>query len=152
MNYNYYNNVRVPKYAVRRYKQSDEIADIVAKSIPIFHSLLDFNEDIIITLKPRRGNTKAIYDPNLDEVEADLRYGDSFGVLSLVAHELVHAEQYKQERLDSFWANGGYIYRWHDTYTYITEEGYNTYIPPWEAEAYERQDGLALVVYSELGF
>ena len=153
MQYHYFNNVRVPSYTVgrKKYGDSKRIAELVERSIPIFHTLLDFNKDIIITLKPRRGNVLGLYDPNVDEVEMEFRYKDDFHVMSILAHEFVHAEQYKQGRLDSQWNHYGYIYRWHDTYTYITEEGYNSFLPPWEQEAYERQDGLALVVCAELG-
>lgn len=153
MQYNYFSNVRAPSYIVgrKKYGRVKEFAQLIEKSIPLFHSLLDFENDIIITLKPRRGNILGIYDPNLDEVEIDPRQSDPFCLISILAHELVHAEQYKQGRLDSEWSGYGYTYRWYDAYYCIVEEDYNKYLPPWEQEAYERQDGLALVVCSELG-
>lgn len=153
MQYTYFNNVRVPSYVIGRKKYGDvkRLALLVDQSIDIFRSLVDFREDITITLKPMRGYANGIYDPNVDEVELDFRSGDDFHLISVLAHELVHAEQYKQGRLNSEWHHFGYTYRWYDTYMYLTEQRYKTYIPPWEQEAYERQDGLALVVCAELG-
>jgi hypothetical protein len=69
--------------------------------------------------------------------------------LEVLAHELVHAEQYHQGRMD--W-NGGWNY-WMGT-RWSTNQGttYNAYRElPWEKEAWGRQEELAKEVDRALG-
>ena len=155
MEYKYWQHVRVPKYVFSQRKYNTHninlLVDIVEESLPVFRSMVDFDDQLLITLKPMRGKTKGIYDPNVCMVESEYRYDDVFLFLTVIAHELVHAEQYHTGRFDSEWRGTDYLYRWYDTYYSIIERDYNKYLPPWEQEAYERQEGLALAVCSELG-
>lgn len=162
MEYQYFGCVRVANHNLARYgKQYNvrENARIIERAVPVFRSLLSFSDEIIITLKPLRGDASGYYDPNLDEVEVDFRYGYAEGqtpipLLSVVAHEIVHADQYFTGRLDSEWDHEQceYSYSWNgQTKIIIPEDKYSSYILPWEQEAIEKQDALALIVCAELG-
>ena len=158
MEYNYYGPVRVSKHVLTRYNKQyhiEEKARTIERAIPVFRTLLDFSEEVIVTLRPLRGDDSGYYDPNTDEVEADFRYGHTddnsvIPLLTLVAHELIHAEQYFTGRLDSVWEDDGYTYKWKGKHIHVPESLYNTYIFPWELEATELQDSLALIVCAEL--
>lgn len=161
MEYQYFGCVRVANHNLARYGKQYNIrenARIVERSIPVFRSLLSFSDEIIVTLKPLRGNASGYYDPNVDEVEADFRYGHTeeqspIPLLTVIAHELVHAEQYFTKRLDSEWNHEQceYSYSWRGQANIIIPENkYNSYILPWEQEAIEKQDALALTVCAEL--
>lgn len=155
MQYKHYNKVKVPRYVVGRNKYKGKeigpLIDLVNQSLPIFHSLVHFSDQLTVALKPMHKTLLGVYDPNTDTVEAEYRHLDPFTLLSTVAHELVHAEQYYQKRFDSEWHGNGYLYRWNDSYYTVIEKDYNKYLPPWEEEAFERQEGLALIVCAELG-
>ena len=155
MQYKHYDKVKVPRYVVGRTKyhghQMGDLIDIVNEALPVFRTMLEFSDQLHVALKPMNKKLLGVYDPNTDTVEAEYRHLNPFILLSTIAHELVHAEQYYQKRFDSEWHGNGYLYKWNNTYYTIIEKDYNKYLPPWEEEAFERQDGLALAVCSELG-
>lgn len=117
-----------------------------------FHTLLDFDKSVTIRLcKIKAGNVSGRYRSGYKLVE--LEYTSSIKqMMEWLAHELVHAEQYHQKRLESCWINGkGWASKWKGKI--ITNKGttYNAYRNlPWEEEAFTRQKALAEIVYDRL--
>ena len=100
-----------------------------------FKDYFDFDDDVEFHVRPVRGNTHGWYRNKTKKIEIDPRYGAK-KVLDTIAHELVHAEQYKQGRLEwdtahcqSIW-NGELHKRGTTHKQYLNR--------PWEIEARNR--------------
>jgi predicted SprT family Zn-dependent metalloprotease len=96
-----------------------------------FKDHFDFDHDVEFHVRPVRGKTHGWYLSNKKRIEIDPRYS-ALSVLDTIAHELVHAEQYKQGRLEwnskhsSVW-NGEHHNRGTTHKQYLNR--------PWEIEA-----------------
>ena len=100
-----------------------------------FKEYFEFDDDVEFHVRPVRGNTHGWYRNKKKKVEIDPRYGPN-KTLDTIAHELVHAEQYKQGRLSwdqdarqSVW--NGEVHKRGTTYKLYRNR-------PWEIEARER--------------
>ena len=117
-----------------------------------FHTLLDFDKAVTIRLcKIKANNVSGRYVSSVKVVE--LEYTNCMSEMTeWLAHELVHAEQFHQKRLESCWISGkGWASKWNGKI--ITNKGttYNAYRNlPWEEEAFNRQKKLANTVYDRL--
>lgn len=124
-------------------------ANLLEKALVHYHTLVDFGQDVNIALCGMNSLIDGIYDPNTKYVEVNYRY-TGYSLLSVVSHELVHAEQYHQGRLITTRYKNGYKYMWEGRESFIEDGSYHTVEWPWEREANDRQDGLSLVICDEL--
>ena len=96
---------------------------------------IDFNEDVCFLIRPIKGTTRGIAFNKSNRIEIDPRY-HSLEILETIAHELVHSEQYKQNRLVFDATNRLWV--WSNT-SYRTATSFRQYYNfPWEVEARER--------------
>lgn len=135
----------------KRYRnKSLDVAQVVNRSIDQFRKYLDFPKDIQVRISPIRGNCSGRYNNHCKTVElkCTLPWDKALEVL---AHELVHAEQYHQKRLiKKFESNKGWVHYW---YGELGNRGttYRAYRnQPWEVEAWTRQAQLAEQVCQDL--
>ena len=140
-------NIFVSIQARRNYlEQSKELASMVKDAMPFFRNLLDLPKNIYVRIGTKRGSFRGSYNNSEKVLFLNVCKYDYDDCLTTLAHELVHAEQYKQGRLSvsSFITKKGYINYWNGEE--ITNKGrtYNSYRKqPWEVEAFGRQSGLA---------
>ena len=123
------------KYGNYKHLQYD--AKLVLRWIKFYWNDLkehfDFDDEIAFHVRPIRGTFQGWYKSERNRIEIDPRYPPE-SVLDTIAHELVHAEQYKQGRLT--WDHGaclwnGEVYKRGKTYKMYRNR-------PWEIEARER--------------
>jgi len=100
-----------------------------------FKDYFDFDDDVEFHVRPVRGNTHGWYRSRRKRIEIDPRYGTK-KVLDTIAHELVHAEQYKQGRLA--WDSKKLVSLWNGKFHKrgTTYKQYRNL--PWEIEARQR--------------
>lgn len=69
--------------------------------------------------------------------------------IKVLAHEMVHAEQFHENRLS--WSNVSSSFIWNEEVSKNKGTTYNRYrAQPWEVEAFDRQESLAEIVFSQL--
>lgn len=140
-------NIFVSIQARRNYlSESKELAFMVKNSLPVFRTLLDLPKTIYVRIGTKRGGFRGSFN-NYEKVlflnVSRFNYEDCMLTL---AHELVHAEQYKQGRLSvsSFLTKKGYINYWNGEEIKNKGMTYSSYRKqPWEVEAFGRQKELA---------
>lgn len=126
------------------------VASMVNRSIDVFRKYLDFPEDIKIRIAPIKGkNNGTCHQNGVIVLRCTLAWDLA---LEVFAHELVHAEQYKQGRLKTNWVYGkGYVTSWNGDRVNNKGTTYKSYREqPWEQEAWGRQYELAEKVHQEL--
>jgi hypothetical protein len=105
-------------------------------------------------MKPIRAKSIAgLYDSDEEMAVIDPRRC-VFPLLGTLAHEMVHAEQYYQGRLQAVYEKKkkNWLHQWDGELIANKGKTLNSYLKqPWEIEAYERQDILAIIVCEELG-
>lgn len=150
------NGVRVPAYVLthatyKKYKVA-ELATLVAAAVPLMREHLDFSDSIDIIIKPIRMRDRVgQYHEGRDEVVLDFRRGSRYSLISTLAHELTHAEQYFTGRLTREWKKWDWVYQWENNVIGNKGSTFQSYMKlPWEIEARERQDGIALMVCDDL--
>jgi hypothetical protein len=100
-----------------------------------FKDYFDFDNDVEFHVRPVRGNTHGWYRSRSKRIEIDPRYGTK-KVLDTIAHELVHAEQYKQGRLA--WDSKKLVSLWNGEF-HKRGNTHKQYLNlPWEIEARQR--------------
>lgn len=128
-----------------------DVATVVNRSIDQFRKYLTFPKDISVRIAPIKGRTNGRYINTIKMVEIDcsLSWDDALEVL---AHELVHAEQYHQGRLSHAYVRGrGIVHSWNGDMNQSRGTTYNAYRnQPWEVEAWGRQAELAEKVCQDL--
>lgn len=127
---------------------------IIKEAMFIFRQILDLPDNLTVRLAfiKKRNRMGTYYNgDNIAEVES--RRGSHMDLLRTLAHELVHAEQYKTGRLKSEWVpRVGYVQQWYGEAVKNKGATYRSYRKqPWEVEAFDRQDGLAKFVGSLIG-
>jgi hypothetical protein len=132
-------------------KKADAVKQIIQKTLPEFRKLLDLPADLIFRVAPIKArNTNGSYDSDHKLVNIDCRLPWA-KALEVLAHELVHAEQYHTNKLKKkFIGRKGWMHYWNGE---IGKKGttYKAYRDqPWEQEAWSRQAALAEQVCSIL--
>ena len=122
---------------VNHNKRSYNIAKMIQIALPKFRLLLALDNKIVFRIAPLKGNTKGRYYSDTKTVEIDCRLREEKAMCTL-AHELVHAEQYKQKRLQQKKRQGRYVFFWRGE---PTRKKY--WDQPWEIEARLRQVKLS---------
>lgn len=136
----------------KRYRNKAlEVATVVNRSIHQFRKYLDFPKDIQIRIAPIKGTTNGRYYDGSKMVELDCTLPWD-KALEVFAHELVHAEQYKQGRLKQEFVSGkGFVHSWNGSLNTNRGSTYRAYRnQPWEIEAWSRQAELAEKVCQDL--
>lgn len=138
-------------YSKRKRNTTLEIATLVNRSLNQFRKYLDFPKDIKIRIAPIKGTLNGRYSSGSRtvEIKCTLSWAKALEVL---AHELVHAEQYKQGRLKQSYITGrGWVHSWNGDKINNKGTTYKAYRnQPWEQEAWARQAELAEKVCSDL--
>lgn len=124
-----------------------KLARMVKMAMPHFRKLLDLPDDLQIRIAGIKGRTQGRYfgDERVAVLDTDLSM--SMQALEVLAHELVHAEQWKQKRLSHVLCNGRWTSLWNGRMGYPRGTTYAAYrAQPWEEEAFRRQVELAKAV------
>jgi hypothetical protein len=125
------------------------IAELTEKALPILREMLSFDEEVqirVTALKSKNLNGRFFNKTKM--VEIDCRLGLSHA-LQILAHELVHAEQYHTGKLQDM---GNKTKVWNNETIAAKPASYKKYRDlPWEAEAWARQEELANAVMAKLG-
>lgn len=131
------------------------LRDMIALSMPVFEKLLSLPEDIIFRLATHR-KFSGLYYQNSHTILIDPRFS-YMPFLEILAHELVHAEQYYDGRLSADFKNGKWYNVWQGKlfpareFSIKTELSYDEYRnQPWEKEAFGREKDLAKKVIIEV--
>lgn len=133
--------------------QANRVQALIEKALPILKSKLNFDDKVCIRIaciKARKVN--GYYNHGTKTAEIDFRLFNPLDIVRVLAHELVHAEQYHECRLVNAWDSRKkrYAFEW---YGEKTNQGttYKAYRDqPHEIEAWTRQESLAWDVVAEL--
>lgn len=127
------------------------VATVVNHTIDEFRKHLEFPQDVIVRIAPVKGTVNGRYYSTSKMVELDCRLPWD-KALEVLAHELVHAEQYFQGRLKKEYIRGkGWAHSWNDNLSKNRGSTYRAYRnQPWEQEAWARQGELAEKVHQAL--
>lgn len=126
------------------------IAKLIKATIPQFRKLLKLPRGLRFRVGPiKRCSTTGRYWSQSKIVDLDSRQTPEEALLVL-AHELVHAEQFYEKRLVNKWLKSkGWVSYWNGKQNKSKGATFNSYMnQPWEVEAYQRQDELALAVHN----
>ena len=120
------------------------VAGLIRKTLPEFRSLLKLPASLIFRVAPIKSKTtRGHYNSDSKLVTLDCRLPWN-AALEVLAHELVHAEQYHLGKLKKkFSTRKGWMHYWNGE---LGNKGttYKAYRDqPWEQEAWTRQAGLA---------
>jgi len=129
-------------------------ADRLVAALDCLRNLLDLPADLRVVIKPiAKKTTRGCYWHHNNTIWVDPRTENVRALVETLAHECVHAEQYKQGRLAQVWDNRkGYIYQWCGQINFNKGTTYAKYREqPWEVEAFDRQEALAKTVFNMMG-
>jgi len=130
---------------------ANPVGELIRKTIPEFKNLLKLPTDLIFRVAPIKSRTTNGHYNSTDKlVTIDCRLPLT-AALEVLAHELVHAEQYHLGKLKKkFSTRKGWMHYWNGeagnkgaTYKSYREQ-------PWEQEAWSRQVVLARQVSGSL--
>jgi len=125
-------------------------ASVINRSVSLFRKYLTLPPKLRFRVTSLRGNYHGYYYNDEKLVEIDCKLNKKM-VLEVLAHELVHAEQYFTKKLVVLRSTKrGWVHYWNGT---KGKKGttYNSYRnQPWEIEAFDRQGDLAAAVEEEL--
>lgn len=123
--------------------KADTVRSVIEATAEEFLKLLNVPDDIRFRVAPIKGRFSGRYNHDARTVELDCRLHWHHAMLVL-AHELVHAEQFNENRLETrYLPSVGYAYFWHGKRWKDKGTSYQAYLnQPWEKEAYERQTKL----------
>ena len=129
---------------IRRAK-TKVIAALIEEALPHFRKLLSFPDTVAFRVAPIKGTFMGKYYSyeKLVEISPELALNQ---VLRVVAHELVHAEQYHTGKLkpELDKSKGRWVDIWEGEVHTGRGTTYKAYRAlPWEVEAYDREQGLA---------
>jgi hypothetical protein len=116
------------------------ISKMIEVTLPYFRKLLNLRPDLEFRIAPLKGRLHGRYNYDSKVIEINCRLTQPTALMTL-AHELVHAEQYYQKRLQQKKRSGRWFYFWNGE---ITRKSY--WNQPWEIEARQRQKELAMTV------
>lgn len=126
-------------------------AALIEHALPVFHELLHLPASITVRiagLKSRSLRGRYVYSTCTAELSYSL---SDERLLTTLAHELVHAEQYNTGKLKNEWSNRGWVHQWEGDMNYNKGSTYKAYRnQPWEVEAFGREKILAEVVWQRI--
>lgn len=128
-----------------------ENARLVELALPHFRKLLNLPGTVRIRIAGIKGTIRGRYysDTKFVLLDSALR---GKKLLSTLAHELVHAEQYHTGKLTKCIVPGkGWMHQWEGSVINNRGRTYKAYrAQPWEVEAFARQEQLADQVWNTL--
>ena len=119
--------------------------------MPKIKQYIDYKEGVLFKIRPIKGRTQGQAFINTNVIEIDPR---TFSVwvpnyhvklLELICHELVHSEQYKQNRLTYLTRSTA---RFEGSDFRLTSSFRDYYNSPWEVEARRRGDQVTQQILS----
>jgi hypothetical protein len=119
------------------------IVNVIIQTLPAFKKLLNLGDVKfrITKFKNKNMNGRYIRGSGLVEISPKL---DIERALVVLAHELVHAEQYNTGRLRQEWTRQGWTMYWNNNQSFVKGSTYLAYRNlPWEKEAFGREKELA---------
>lgn len=128
------------------------IAKLIKATLPEFRKLLNFPKNVKFRVGPiKRGETAGRYWSKSKIVELDSRQSPN-DALVVIAHELIHAEQYYEKRLVNKWSKRkGWVSYWKGKANNLKGTTFNSYMSqPWEVEAYYLQSPIAETVHKQM--
>lgn len=131
----------------KRRETARNAAIVMQRALDTLRTQLDLPADLTVRVCTFRG--PHIGGQYMNHVKtAAVRLRKFRDMINSLAHELVHAEQYHQGRLE--WT--GNVYMWNGAPCRNRGTTYNAYRNlPWEAEAFARQTQLAYSVFETMG-
>jgi len=116
----------------------EKATEMVKRVLPKLRKEIDFKDDVEVHFRPIRGTTcgLAYQKKNLIQIDPRMKMVD---LLEIVAHELIHNEQYKQGRLNLDGSKAVYEGKSYSKGKFGSKAYYND---PWEVEAYSRAAAL----------
>lgn len=126
-------------------------AKLLSIALEEFRKYLKFDKSVSVRLASLKSyRIKGLMD-GINNV-ATIRYRTNFkNMLETLAHELVHAEQFKSGKLKYVWDDTKWAALWCGEKYKITSSSLPAYVDmPWEDEAFKRQEGLAAFVYIDI--
>lgn len=121
------------------------MAALIEEALPHFQKLLDIRDNTVFRVATIKGKFSGRYWNTSNLVELSPRLS-IMQVLQVMAHELVHAEQYNTGRLmpELDKSKGRWVDIWEGKVHSGRGTTYKAYRSlPWEVEAYSREKGLA---------
>jgi len=132
--------------------KSQNVVTVLKLVMPIALELLDVPSNLSVHLKPNR-RANAYYHHDSKKVVIDPRRCKTYGeAISALMHELVHAEQFKQGRLEiNLTRSRRVVMKWMGSVVVQETRDYEKYrAQPWEAEAFGREKELVNTVIERL--
>jgi hypothetical protein len=135
-------------------KRAERVQAIVEVAYPILKDMLDFDPGISIRIAGLKAkNVRGTYNHQDKVATIDYRIMNDWTILEVLCHELVHAEQYHQGRLQNIWdtRSSSWRFEWSGEKTNkgTTYRAYRK--QPHEIEAFSRQTSLAREVVVKMG-
>ena len=121
-----------------------QLAELAERSLPHFRKVLSLPKDVSIRIAGIRGHARGKYY-NGDNVALihDGLSRNLIDALGVIAHELIHGEQYHTGRLTNAMVGRRWALAWDGTVVPHRHANYEKYRAlPWEAEAYARQNDI----------
>lgn len=138
-------------YNKRRRHNSRDTCSIIYRVFEKYRKYLDFPKDTVVRVCAIKGHVSGRYwsGDNVCEISCSMHWQS---LLEVLAHELVHAEQYHTGRLKKEWVrNKGWVHKWDGSINHSKGSTYNAYRnQPWEKEAWERQTEIAELVSKDM--
>jgi hypothetical protein len=154
----------------------DFCAMLVQQAITALREHLSFPEDITVRLcrirtRGEQGNHRIMHGKHVIEIDirraqkAAALHGGHISILTTLCHELVHAEQHHEGRLDIQYERTGtskngfptyeWVRRWNGEVHQAPSAAYSGFGTayrelPWEAEAFGRQNELFQLIWAQM--
>ena len=137
-----------------------DAANLIECALPYFRELLDFSKTVKVRIAGIKGRVNGRFSNDQELVMLDnqlifnpYRTGAApYRMIEVLAHELVHAEQYHQGRLANTLGKRGWMHQWNGEVNTNRGSTYRAYRnQPWEIEAFSRQGDLAAKICTKLG-
>lgn len=130
--------------------KAETVVTVVERALPELKKLLVVSPGLHVRVAPIKARDTAgrCNSSNLIEIDCRLRWDLALEVL---AHEMVHAEQYHAGKLEMVYSTrSGWVHYWEGT-PFNEPKSYTKYRNlPWEKEAFGRQKELADTVHQIL--
>ncbi len=125
--------------------------DLLQRALPIFKDIMILPMDQKINIKFLPEGFMGSFELLTQVINIDpSSYFSDFQLLTVMAHECVHAEQYFTNKTGFYLTEKTAYVRYQGVYHAVTPENFGDDGHPWEQEAYSRQNLLALSVWNKL--
>ena len=126
-----------------------DVAHVVNRTIDAFKNYLNVPDQLKVRIASCPGSFSGRYIHALRTVELSYKLNWR-QTMEVLAHEMVHAEQYHEGRLSHTFQQGKFLWLWHGK-TFRNRRVYAAYREqPWEQEAFDRQTMIADWVMADL--